>query len=487
MVKPQLEEGSTATDYEPYTGGQASPNPDYPSEVKSVGDNVNLLPNNGTSKTVNGVDFTVNSDGSVKAIGTKESGTVDIRIASNLKYKAGTYTLKDGHIFVITDENKGWWDSGTTKIFENDFTISDAYVNVEGVVGTTVDKTFYPKLEKGTVATPYSPYGQGCVNVVVENKNLLNILNTNCHLLINTYGTTIKDTNYNSLIVDTRNKDSIYVSGDFSLLNSGVLRVGLYDKYPLAGITGTRINKNSNGSIDTTNVNYVLLAFYADGQPFNDIQNSFQVEYGTTGTTRVDHQEQSFTIPTQQPFRKIGDYADTFEKIDGKWYEKHYIGEIVLDGTEDWANLTNLNNGNYQTRTSVENKTSNKKGFCDKFTIDETWGIDESIILRSKNMIYLNINGERLSEISASGVKKWFSNNNTKVDCILAEPIYIECTSVQTEILEELSNKATSYKEETNIYSTDEVSPIFEVEAYADINSKFEELSNAIVSLGGVI
>ena len=32
----QVEEGSTAHDYEPYTGGQPSPNPDYPQEVKGV-------------------------------------------------------------------------------------------------------------------------------------------------------------------------------------------------------------------------------------------------------------------------------------------------------------------------------------------------------------------------------------------------------------------------------------------------------------------
>ena len=32
----QIEEGSTATEYEPYTGGQPSPNPDYPQEIKSI-------------------------------------------------------------------------------------------------------------------------------------------------------------------------------------------------------------------------------------------------------------------------------------------------------------------------------------------------------------------------------------------------------------------------------------------------------------------
>lgn len=64
----QLEEGSTATDYEPYVGGTASPNPDYPQEIHCVKgnnkvvvsnqnlfdkDNANILNGytNGTTKT----------------------------------------------------------------------------------------------------------------------------------------------------------------------------------------------------------------------------------------------------------------------------------------------------------------------------------------------------------------------------------------------------------------------------------------------------
>lgn len=37
-IKYQLEKGSEATEYEPYTGGQPSPNPDYPQEIISCGD-----------------------------------------------------------------------------------------------------------------------------------------------------------------------------------------------------------------------------------------------------------------------------------------------------------------------------------------------------------------------------------------------------------------------------------------------------------------
>lgn len=38
LVKLQLEEGNSATEYEPYVGGVASPNPEYPQEVESVGE-----------------------------------------------------------------------------------------------------------------------------------------------------------------------------------------------------------------------------------------------------------------------------------------------------------------------------------------------------------------------------------------------------------------------------------------------------------------
>ena len=60
----QLEEGSVATDYEPYTGGEASPNPDYPQEISIVSDEVkivqtgkNLIAKQGLSTPLNENDY----------------------------------------------------------------------------------------------------------------------------------------------------------------------------------------------------------------------------------------------------------------------------------------------------------------------------------------------------------------------------------------------------------------------------------------------
>ena len=51
IVKFQLEKGSTATEYEPYTGGQASPSPDYPQEIKTITDSLSMTSNNGKDET----------------------------------------------------------------------------------------------------------------------------------------------------------------------------------------------------------------------------------------------------------------------------------------------------------------------------------------------------------------------------------------------------------------------------------------------------
>ena len=64
-----LEEGSTPHDFEPYTGGQPSPSPDYPQEINSVVNPTvkvcgkNLLKATLQATTVNGVTCTNNGDG----------------------------------------------------------------------------------------------------------------------------------------------------------------------------------------------------------------------------------------------------------------------------------------------------------------------------------------------------------------------------------------------------------------------------------------
>ena len=76
-VFPQLEQGSQATYFEPFTGGQPSPSPDYPQEIKTLTGNLkltscrkNLVNPTTATFTRNGVTFTKNDDGTYTLNGT---------------------------------------------------------------------------------------------------------------------------------------------------------------------------------------------------------------------------------------------------------------------------------------------------------------------------------------------------------------------------------------------------------------------------------
>lgn len=58
----QIEKGSTATSYEPYTGGQPSPSPDYPQEIKSVVNPVVKVSNeDGAKSQIVALPYTLNA------------------------------------------------------------------------------------------------------------------------------------------------------------------------------------------------------------------------------------------------------------------------------------------------------------------------------------------------------------------------------------------------------------------------------------------
>nr|DAL74065.1 MAG TPA: hypothetical protein [Caudoviricetes sp.] len=88
LFKPMLTTDLTATydDFEPYTGGIPSPNPDYPQEIKSVVNPMvkvcgkNLLKATLQTATVNGVTCTNNGDGTYTLNGTASGGNPSFRI-----------------------------------------------------------------------------------------------------------------------------------------------------------------------------------------------------------------------------------------------------------------------------------------------------------------------------------------------------------------------------------------------------------------------
>ena len=103
LFKPMITTDLTATydDFEPYTGGIPSPNPDYPQEIKSVVNPTvkvcgkNLLKATLESTTKKGITCTNNGDGTYTLNGTANGGS-DTTVSFNVGYtlaKSGRYIV----------------------------------------------------------------------------------------------------------------------------------------------------------------------------------------------------------------------------------------------------------------------------------------------------------------------------------------------------------------------------------------------------------
>ena len=104
-VKAQLEIGDTATDYEPYTGGLASPGPRLPQIINKVnGANIyvqskNLFDTRFGERVVNGVNIKTYPDGSFELNGTPTNGISLVNVFKSSGYiPSGRYKLKIEHL-----------------------------------------------------------------------------------------------------------------------------------------------------------------------------------------------------------------------------------------------------------------------------------------------------------------------------------------------------------------------------------------------------
>lgn len=161
--------GSKALPYEPYTGGQPSPSPDYPQEIVNGGkyneesqkweyevkvQGKNLIPfpyMNESGKTENGITFTVQSDGGVKANGTA-TGDAFFNLC---KIDFGTESLEE----VSYPSNGKYVVSGSVGKVSVQYMSGNKLTFVTVRNGDTVNNQIvYPQMEYGTEPTPYEKY-----------------------------------------------------------------------------------------------------------------------------------------------------------------------------------------------------------------------------------------------------------------------------------------------------------------------------------------
>lgn len=309
------------TTYEPYTGNQPSPSPDYPQEIHSIsGDNtlticgVNLLDSiiQGNLNTSTG-QYQVNpntnfyvSENYIKASGNK----IGVSYTSESTGQIVLYEYKNDYTYITFQAYTGK---------SNLFTLGEntKYVKVRFLgVGTTTTDIENAIVSNNSTAT-YEPYTsqEYPITLPVENlfdKDNANVLNASISTPAN-------------VINSSGNAKTLYISCKpnttytISRLAGKRFTVGTTSTTPEINTSVISPIENSTGTsitITTANTsNYLVVYYFLNGTDTlteQQILDSIQIEKGSKANTYQPYG----TTPIE--YCKIGDYEDEFIKNSGK-------------------------------------------------------------------------------------------------------------------------------------------------------------------------
>lgn len=496
------------------------PSLEFPSEVEAVGQDVNLFDEE--QITLNRYVDSNGFDGA--SVISNISGYIPV--VPNAEYTLNYDTDGRARYVCFYNAEKQVIDGSTIK----------AYINQTITFKTTNDTryirfTYYSgatnvKLQKGTKATVWSPYNHGSANVTVCNKNRLDFSKWNN--VTASHGTVEKVKNGLELTATTNDcyTDTFAYNFQGTLSKERIEKYGVIAKPNTKYTFSCKVNNvtiskrlymffadkdyNLLGSVGSAtsaltaetpaNCKYITVrvgvANAGDSLTFTDLQ----IEEAETATDYVEHKEQTFTVPVQQEMLK----DDGFVKIDGTWKEKHTWGKYVITGKEGVSKHTSTTNNSFYIQLSSyidvlpkcpENNSTVAEILCSHFPVDavntnvfkDKIGIGLTQLSSSRTCaLYISVGLDGIStsdEFKAKLAELYEAGTPVTVYYKLETPIYLDCTEAQKAVLNQVE-KAKSYEDVTHIYSTDEISPIFDVEAYQDLKALFNQTNVAVLEGG---
>lgn len=460
---PMIVQGDSLGEYEEYG---ASPSLEYPAPIHCLGDDVNLFDEKFESGTLSSTD------------GTSTSNSTRIRsINYNNITPGASYIFNcngmDSVIVFEYDKNKAFLKSSGFQTLPYIFTASSnmafyklvlAKNNSPTITANDVSKA---KLQKGTVATPWSPYGYGTVENISSNKNLAKL--------------------------EAEGKYRIYHSGEFvasSSFDSYIAKVSPNTTYCTS-------NVHSNICFFDKNMKYIKGDMFRNAGVFNTngIDNVFyatvavekankdkvQIEEGEAATDYVAHQESSNIVYVDKPLCSLGNVRDELDYARGKITRR--LAYEVFDGSDDegWATASS----GYQTDTlfcaylSISKMKIASSMISNRFkSVVGATNQNYELVGSNAKLLLVKVLKSRLTTPDLAGFKTWLASNPFEAVYELATPIIedIEC-----------SNKIIQYDGQTTVYNRDnseiEVS-LTNNKAISEINENINNIESNIRTMG---
>lgn len=353
----QVVKGSTAdSNYEPYCGGIASPNPDYPQTVQTTtgeqvvemrGKNLFEYPYANTTKTTNGITFTDNGDGTISASGTATADAIfwlDSEVwsysANNTCVPAGAYTISktgDGDCRVYVSgygKTQGLIGTANSGASDASFTVpEDASLTNRLVVkaGKTVNGfIFKPQLELGSTASDFEPYQSQSyeVNLTSINKNIFTSP-IEVGTISSGNGANATSTNrvrsVEYMVVEPNTTYTLSATASSVISAMAFFYTDAYSYTGRPSTSWTDLPFTFTTASDTRFVR-IAIKFNSDATITTSDVSDIQLESGQSAT--------SFVATQPIELCKLGTYQDKIYKSGDDWYVHKEVGKYTFTGDE---------------------------------------------------------------------------------------------------------------------------------------------------------
>lgn len=448
---PQLEEGTTATEYEQYG---VSPSPDYPSEIESVGyENLVGLTSSDLifNRYINSNTGEVVSTSSGNYYASENYIDISSYIGKYVTLSTGlevAYYTSDKTFISYINRNQS-----RTQLIP----INAHYIRID----CYKDNINEMQITKGTKLHSYIPYGKYGIEVKNTGKNSFS------SSLFDKTGTyalyELKDNTPYTLSLKLKEGKSIpsglYVGFSSSQYDKNnppkqlnVVNSGVFSSSSL----------NENGTyyqIIIDNSVYKYVYFYTKNIKIEDY---FDVML-TESSSLLDYEPYksvSSLFTLNQPLRSLPNgVKDKLYVRNNKLYVERYVGSVVLDGSDDENWALNGSNQGYGIVINDVGGNSNSSiisgGYCD--CLSET--IQNNIYSGTKDNVFATLGGT---------VHKIYVRYNSSITSIalLKEQLNSQPIIVQYELAEPYTEKIgeiempSTYKGINNITTTDSLLPI---------------------------
>ena len=501
----------------------------FGNEKQKTREGYNKLENHLQSQTINGVNIVINSDKSITLNGTATAFFQLILLDTDdtpiiLSPKTYTMSLKGkilGINFVGTENGVDvpYLASTVTtesvqKTYQSETTITKILCAISQ--GTQLNNVkLYPMIYEGTDEKEYEEYGAmpsfdyssevkavGGIELKVENKNVFSFEKAK---RLATYAMPSYEVIDNNNIELKNSNDWAYIQYQYTLKKNTQYTISFDLEFEgvdnvtqwwttiedsLGSIVTnyvTLINNKYIKTFSTREDSILKIKFYASTviNPTLTIIKNIQIEEKNSVTDYIAHEEQSFVVPVQQKMFA----GDKFVKINGVWKEMHTMGTVyskdvsnivvsggAVSGVEGFyrynvnLQIANRKGGSYIRILSNyfkygDSRWNNKEGICG-------WENGQSFSLGTYNKNY----------DTADKLKEFLTENNVEFDYELAEPLYLDCTKEQIEVLDKIEKEAHTYEEVTNIYTEDEVGAIIKTNTNVDLKSLINNIQEQLIA-----